>query len=138
MKRIRRLLIAGFLVAGTWATTADAGQHSLGGGIHYLVTVDSIDAEGFDEDSVGYLLSYQFTSGFTSLELDLEYFPERFGGFEDSAWAPQAFLVLGSNLYGALGIGKYYENDDWSEAFYVLRLGLDIPIFESLSIDIGR
>jgi len=117
------------------ATTA--GQHSLGGGIHYLITVDDIDTDEFEDDSIGWLASYQFTSGFTTLELDIEYFPDRFAGFEDEVWAPQAFLVFGSALYAGLGIGRYYEDSNWSDPFYVLRLGLDLPVSKEWSFDIN-
>lgn len=132
---INAVLVIG--MSGWFPIATTAGQHSLGGGIHYLITVDDIDTDEFEDDSIGWLASYQFTSGFTTLELDIEYFPDRFAGFEEEVWAPQAFLVLGSYLYAGLGIGSYYDESDWSDPFYILRFGLDLPMSHTWSFDLN-
>jgi hypothetical protein len=82
-------------------------------------------------------VSYQYTFGFLSLEADLEYFPERYAGFDERTWSPQIFLLLGTRLYAGLGVGTFYTDGDFRDEFFVLRLGLDLPLSRSWSLDVN-
>lgn len=113
------------------------GPHSVGAGLHYWVATNDIDSRDFRDDSYAFIVSYQYTFGFISLEADLEYFPERYAGFDERTWSPQVFLILGTRLYAGLGVGAFYKDGDFRDEFYVLRLGLDLPISPSWSLDVN-
>lgn len=53
-------------------------------------------------------------------------------------YAPAAYLVLGTGLYGALGIGGSYSDGDFSkDPFYALRVGVAIEVLPKLFLDIN-
>jgi hypothetical protein len=118
---------------------ASEGNHRLGGGIHYWRTVDNIDTAGFEKSGFAWLFSYQFVpSGLVKVELDVEFFPEDFGGSDGIVLAPQAFALLGGGIYGGIGIGMFVTESDLSdEPFFILRAGLDMDLFPGLRLDIN-
>lgn len=137
MTGIRVLFLTAILALCLPVCAFATGPHSLGAGIHYWVATDDIDSRDFLEDSYALVVSYQYTFGFFSLEADLEYFPERYAGFDERTWSPQIFLLLGTRLYAGLGVGTFYTDSDFRDEFFVLRLGLDLPISRSWSVDVN-
>lgn len=122
---------------------AAAGEHRLGGGLHYWQTVDDLfDGAGIDEQGVSILLSYQYVPHRTlfRFELDLEYFDDGFGGSTEAAYAPVAYLVVGERLYVAAGVGVTFSSglaDDPSDPFYTMRLGYQFHVLPGLLLDIN-
>lgn len=140
-KCIATCLLA-LLLIGPGVIQGLAAEHRIGGGAHYWRTIDDIDNvdnEEFDEDGLAYLASYQYVPGsFFKLELDLEIFPDGIGGTGDTVLAPQAFALLGSGIYGGLGIGAFYTDSDFGEdPFYVVRAGIDLELLPALRLDIN-
>ena len=87
-------------------------KNRLGVGAHYWRTIDEIESDNFDRDGVSYIATYQRKlMALLKLEADLEFYPKNFGGSSDPAYAPQAYAVVGSGIYGALGIGINYIDD---------------------------
>ncbi|HYN21771.1 MAG TPA: hypothetical protein VE078_12475 [Thermoanaerobaculia bacterium] len=129
------------MLAGLMTTApAFAADHRIGAGIHHWQTVDDLADEGFegidDKGSSG-ILSYQYMpEGIFSLEVDLEYFADGFGGSTEAAISPQAFLLIGHGLYAGAGVGVTYSDGDSSDPFYAARVGFDITILPRLSIDV--
>jgi len=129
------------MLAGLAMTVpAFAADHRIGAGVHHWQTVDDLADEGFegidDEGSSG-ILSYQYMpQGLFSLEVDLEYFADGFGGSTEEAISPQVFLLVGHGLYAGAGVGVTYSDEDTSDPFYAARVGFDISILPRLSIDI--
>lgn len=128
------------------ATPAQAAEKRLGFGVHYWRTVDDIDDDGVDDiedDGVSYLGSYQILpGGLLSFELDVEYFEAGFGGSEDSVISPQAFALIGHGLYAGVGIGVSYasdgfDGDDFSDPFYMARVGFNMELLPKLFLDIN-
>jgi hypothetical protein len=133
------LLIMTACLLITAGTVSADDRHRLGGGVHYWTTLDNIDIKEVDESGVAWLISYQYlpTALFT-FELDLEVFPSGFGGSEETVFAPQVFGLLGSWVYGGLGIGAYYADGELSnDPFFTLRAGVDLEIMPSLHLDIN-
>jgi hypothetical protein len=113
-------------------------ESQLGGGVHYWRAAEDVDVDNIDEDGLSWLITYQADlNNVLTLELDLELFPDDFAGLDDSVLAPQAYLLVGRGLYAGVGIGTYYTDGSFEESFYNLRLGLDIEILTTLSIDLN-
>ncbi|MCE9614357.1 MAG: porin family protein [Lentisphaerae bacterium] len=136
--------LTGLCVLGAvWATSmpamAASSEHWIGGGAHYWTTVDDVDVGNIDEEGIGWFASYQWRPGsLLSFEADVEVLPDHFAGAEDTVYAPQAYLLLGSTLYAGVGIGYYYANDEFSkDPFYVLKAGLNLEILPRIALDLS-
>ena len=61
-----------------------------------------------------------------------------YAGAAQDVWAPQAYLILGKTLYGAVGVGGYYSDGNWADKpFYAFRLGVDLEFFSRLHLDLN-
>jgi hypothetical protein len=123
------------LLAIASAANSPAADHRIGGGINYWVTLEDIelDSKKFDNDGVAYLASYQYWPGLLGLELDLEILPDRFG---ETAFAPEAYILLGRSVYCGLGIGILYSDEDFAEEpFFALRAGLNLELLPGIYAD---
>ncbi|MFP4353243.1 MAG: hypothetical protein ACLFRP_09220 [Puniceicoccaceae bacterium] len=112
-----------------------AGEHRIGAGANYWVTLDDLDVDDIDDSGFSYLVTYQYRDGLWGLELNAEFLPDRFG---ENAWAPEAYLIFGDSIYAAAGIGIVHTDGDFeSSPFYALRAGFDLEIFSGLHLDIS-
>ena len=130
------------LVALGLAGAAGAAEHRFGFGGHYWVALDDFAEElDIDEDGIAPYFTYQFVpAGLFRLELDVEYFPDGFGGATSEAFAPAAYALLEWGLYGGLGVGVTYSDtldSDFSDPFYAARLGWDFQILPRLHVDVN-
>lgn len=131
------------VIACAVSAPAMAGEHLLGGGIHYWRTIDDLAADDFDieEDGQAYVLSYQYRpAGLFSFEIDAEYFEKGFGGSTDAAFSPQAYIVFGHGWYAALGGGVIYSSsfeDEVSDPFYAAKIGWDLVLVPRVHIDVN-
>jgi len=128
MKRFLVVLVLGCLLVCATYGESYCG-HRIGGGLHYLRTLGDIqDVPEFDANSLGFLASYQYTFTLLKIEGDVEWIPD-FGGSDKSLWVPQAWGLIGSMIYGGVGIGIGYIDGDWQDnPFYALRAGVDIGL----------
>lgn len=119
--------------------TAVAGKHRLGLGAHYWKTIDQVDFDEIDEDGIAWLGTYQYwLNDWVSIEGDLEFLPDGFGGATDTVTSPQAYFLVGSGLYAGLGIGTYYTDGDFTgDTFYALRAGINLNVLPSIYVDIN-
>lgn len=117
---------------------ADSSQR-LGLGANYWTMVDNVKLRDIDENGFSYLATYQYQPArFLKLELDAEVFPEHFQGIDGWSCAPEAYIVAGSTLYLAGGIGILYAHDDFADKpFYALRAGLDLEIVPRFFLDLN-
>ncbi len=137
----------GAWILGAILLTAGLGQsiqasdtpNRLGGGANYWVVLEDLDKEDvrdLNEDGLSYFASYQYWPSLLGLELQVEMFPDWIG--KDDAFAPQAYLLLGSTIYAAAGVGILYFDDDWADdPFYALKAGINLELFPSLFLDIA-
>ncbi len=130
-------LLFGIVVAGLICVSPAAragGSSQLGAGVYYWKALEDLDSR-FEENGLSYYASYQYKPGFVGFEADLELQPDR---FDENAYAPQAYLVVGETLYAAAGIGILYTDGDFAdEPFYVFKAGLDLEVLPSLHLDIS-
>lgn len=124
------------------APNVDAAEHRIGVGVHYWTALDDfVDDFDVDEDGLAYLLSYQYRpGGLVSFELDLEYFPDGFGGATDGTLSPQAYVLFGRGLYVGVGIGVSMSDDfqdDVSDLFYAARVGFNLTLLPRVVLDIN-
>ena len=84
-------------------------------------------------------MTYQFKpAALLKLEADLEVFPDGFQGIDGAAYAPEAYLVLGAAIYGAVGVGILHADGDFADdPFYALRAGLDLEIIPQFYLDLN-
>ena len=85
----RRAPLLLMLLAVLLAVPALAADHSIGVGLHHSQTVDDLADDGFEdleEEGTSGIVSYQFLpEGIFTLEADLEYFADGFGGSTEEA-----------------------------------------------------
>jgi hypothetical protein len=126
-----------FLVA-----PAAAIENRLGLGIHSWRPASEVldDPSAEDESDLAAVLSYQLVLFRPlKLEVDVEFFPNGFGGSGEEAWAPQALIVVGDRFYAAVGTALIYSEDfegNLSDTIYIARLGIDLPVFSRLRLDV--
>ncbi|BHH82142.1 hypothetical protein [Desulforhopalus sp. 52FAK] len=116
--------------------SAIAGEHRIGGGANYWLSIDDIEIgdDSFDDDGLGFFGSYQYWTGLFGVQADLEWLPDRFG---ESAIAPQAYLLIGKAIYGGVGIGTTYTDGSFAdEPFFALKAGLNLEVLPGLFWDI--
>ncbi|MBD3180569.1 MAG: hypothetical protein GF417_13885 [Candidatus Latescibacteria bacterium] len=63
--------------------------------------------------------------------------PEGFMASPATSYSPQAYLVVGRRITGAVGIGWYYYEGNWvDQPFYILRVGIEYLLIPEISVDI--
>ena len=141
MKLSWKSWLLGVAVLGTGlcqSLLASESPNRLGAGANYWVTLENLDDEdinNLDENGFSYYASYQYWPSLLGLEAQVELYPDWIG--QDDAYAPQAYLLLGSTLYAGAGAGIMYFNDEWADdPFYALKAGLNLELLPSLYLDI--
>ena len=133
-KTLQVILLIGFITMTT--ASAWAGEHRIGGGANYWISIDDIeiDDKKLDDDGLGFFGSYQYWTGLFGVEADLEFLPDRFG---ESAVSPQAYLLIGKGVYAGIGIGGTYTDGDFvDEPFYALKAGINLELLPGIFADI--
>ena len=141
---VRVLIIAGFLGVLISSSDLSAAEHRLGVGVHYWKTLDNLADDRFgsiEEEGRAWVFSYQYVpAGLFRFEVDLEYADDGFGGSTSSSYSPVGYVLLGSGLYGGIGIGFTSSGglmDDFSDPFYAARLGFEMKLLPGLGVDIN-
>ncbi len=125
------------------AAPASGVENRLGLGVHSWRPASELldDPAAGDESDLAGVLSYQLVLlRPLKLEVDVEFFPNGFGGSGEEAWSPQGLIVVGDRLYAAIGAGWVYSEDlegNLSDVIYIARLGVDFPIFPRLRLDLS-
>ncbi len=130
------LALAAWVACGIEAR-AEGGPHRIGAGVNYWVALDDVD-EAFDDNGLGYVLSYQYKKDLVGLGIDAELLPDRFG---EDTYAPQAYVIVGNAIYAGAGIGWLYhdgegEGEFSDDPFYSFRAGIDLALLGPLHLDI--
>lgn len=132
-------LMAALFSAGCLWTPLEAAGLRLGVGANYWVAFDDIDLDDYDEDGVSLYVSAQFPlAEVSSLELQLERFEKGFGGSDEDVYSPQAFILLGTQLYAAVGVGVYFSDGEFADQpYYAFRAGLNLELLPGLYVDLN-
>lgn len=132
MKKI--LSVAVLMLLVSVVGQAQAAEHRIGVGANYWVAVDDIDVDDVDDDGFSYLASYQYWPGLIGIEADLEILPDKYG---ETAYAPQAFVLIGRAIYGGAGMGIEYRDSDFAEEpFFAFRAGLNLELLPGIWCDV--
>jgi hypothetical protein len=140
---MKKLLVAVAVVVAVGFVGVSSAKaevnHRLGAGINYWIALDDIDVGDVDDNGLSYYVSYQLRpASLLKFELDVEMMPDGFGGSDDTVFAPQAYVLLGSAIYAGLGVGTYYTDGDFSsDPFFGLRAGFDLHILPYIYLDIN-
>ena len=131
-------MILAVCLAATVISVQAGEDNRLGVGAHYWTTVDGIDVDNVDENGFSWMASYQHWSSLLGFEADIEWFQSGFAGENKDVYAPQAYLLVGGTLYGAVGIGAYYSDGSWGDKpFYTFRAGLNFELIPGLYLDVN-
>jgi hypothetical protein len=143
MNRISALALTGLAAFALAAVPARAGEHRIGIGYHYFETVDRIHSpSGVDDKGHSVVFSYQYLpGGLLRFEGDLERYADGYSGSTTTAWAPQAYVLLGRGVYGGVGVGitksDFANGDTWSSPWYAAKVGLDLLLLPKIHLDIN-
>ncbi len=126
------------------ATTASAdSNYTLGVGLHYWDSLDTVVDSEFDFEDSGYslLLAWQWApENLIQFEIDLEYFEDGFAGATGEAFSPMALVLLDLPvLYVGAGVGVTLSDDfsdNVSDPFYLARAGFHIGLLPRLALDL--
>ena len=114
-----------FLLLFCLATAASA-QHRAGLGVNYWRAVKNVKIDDIDKSGMSYLLTYQWKPSLIGVQADFEVLPDYFG---KDAYAPAAYLVVGSFIYAAAGLGMTHLDGGWADdPFLALKVGVDIGL----------
>ncbi|MEZ5332475.1 MAG: hypothetical protein R2991_10585 [Thermoanaerobaculia bacterium] len=139
---MRKHLLLALTVALLLPAAAAAFENQIGFGIHYWTALDDLEDEGFDESGTSIYGAWRLgTPGPLAFEVDLEYFDDSFAGADGSAFSPQVYVLLGGFVYGGVGVGVTFadlpDGSDVSDPFWAARLGLSIPLFVRVRLDLN-
>lgn len=145
----KRLILLVLLAVLCTAGTAEAAENRWGLGVHFWKTVDDLADDigddsfaNIEDDGFAFVVSYQrVPRGLFRFEIDVEVFSEGFGGSEDTAISPIGFILFGGDgLYVGAGVGLTFSGDfidNVSDPYFVGRIGWDLGLLPSLSLDIN-
>lgn len=125
------------------ASPAVAADHRLGLGAHFWKTVEDLADDGFgdiEDEGYSYVVSYQYVpQGIFTLELDLEYSEDGFGGFQEETISPIGMVLVGGDLYAGVGIGVTTDSGfgDASDPFYLARIGWELTLLPGFHVDLN-
>lgn len=132
------LLLCAGLLACTLGARAEDSALRLGAGAHYWTTVKNIDVDNIDKHGFSWVGTVQYWPSWIGIEADVEWLQKGYAGSTKDVWAPQAYLILGKTLYGAVGIGGYYSDGEWAnKPFYAFRIGADLEVLPHVHLDIN-
>ena len=153
MKRYVSLVVLSLLsltllgVAGTQA--AESSQNGLNLGARYHANHSVFTELPYDDGDISYLLGWEMEDEDGYIQLAVDYAPSVTGadpltGIEttDYVITPQLNIGLVDNLIvGGIGILQSYISDDvtgedWTDLYWQLRLGVRMPLGDSLKITI--
>jgi hypothetical protein len=138
---IQVLLTACFIT--TLATFAEAQEQvakvpkQLGIGINYWRLNDRPGR--YEKSGFSYYASYRSLPSFWGYEINLEYYPEDTVFTDsDAVWEPQAFVIIGTEFYGAAGVGwQFGESNLPNSPTYSFKAGYNFDFLSFLKMDIN-
>lgn len=138
MKPIIALLALISLIIAPFAAHPSRAA-TLGVGVNYWQAIDDIELDDFDEDGLSFIFSSQFKlADLTRIEAAFEWFDSGFGGSEKDIYAPQAFLIFGTDIYIGVGAGLYFTDGEFlDDTFYALRAGIDLGLLPFVDLELN-
>ena len=124
----------------TAVPAASAGGFEIGIGANYWYSIDEAKDNSFDRDGLGWMVSSRIPlAKFLAIGLEVEQTPDNFMFLDEKLYMPAAYVILGRGVYVGLGAGTYYyDSEFYSDVWYALRAGLEVPILtDSLKLDIN-
>ena len=139
LKKCLTLSLVAVAVFGLVRSAAAEMDHRIGVGVHYWKKLGDIELDAIEEDGLGWMITYQLRpESLLKFEFDLEQLPESFGGLDKEVYAPQAYVLIGGTIYGAVGAGVYWSDGEFADnPFYAFRVGLDFALLPFLYADLN-
>lgn len=134
MKKVALIvcMVAGFALASAHA------ESTLGLGLRTFRTVDSLPGQFHRSGIGGYANWRSQWTDLVSGQFELALYEDGFAGTTEEALAPQAFLLLGRDLYAGAGVGILFADGDFADSpFLTLRAGYQIALANWISLDLN-
>ncbi len=127
-RKLFAVIAAFVLLAGVSSVLADGFE--IGVGANYWYSIEEVEDQAFDRDGLGWMITSRVPlAKYLAIGLEIEQTPENFAFLEDKLYMPAAYAILGRGIYIGLGVGTYYyDGDFYSDVWYALRAGLEVPI----------
>lgn len=130
---------------------AEAGEHSLGLGVHFWKTVDEIaddgDFSGIEDDGSAFVASYRYKpGGLIFFQIDFDYYPDGYGGYSGNTYTPMVFVGVGRTWYVAAGIAYTHtdkvlhigdEEFSSGDSYFLGRIGWNLELLPRVALDLN-
>lgn len=150
------VIVSAVLLMLCYINPVFSSEHSLGIGGHYFKTLEEISddlnddyADAFHKDGIGLNLSYKYKPSIIyGFLCELQFFPDGYY-FSESAISSRILFLMGSTVYVGAGIAWNYlstepafedlggNSGEWTDAYYLVRAGFELPIVPRLKLDIN-
>jgi hypothetical protein len=143
---MKRFILAAAVTSAVLGSTLIAPREasalvgsSLGIGLHYLRNLGELETDDgdfeFDENSFGFIGSYQFGMPLITIEANVEYVID-YLGTDESLIEPSIYAVTSGLIYFGVGAGIGHIDGEWQDdPFYALRGGVNFGL-GGLSLDV--
>lgn len=126
-KALATILLTAF--AALTVPAVHAGGFEIGVGANYWHSMKDAVSDSFDRDGLGWMATSKIMFNGWGIGLELEESPDNFVALEEPVYYPAAYVIVGGNIYAALGIGTYYYDGDFiDDTWYSFRVGLETPV----------
>lgn len=134
---MKKILFAVTALLGLAVATATA-ESSLGLGVRGFRTVDNVPNR-FQKTGLGATVSWRAElNDLVAAQFELDHYEDGYAGASKDVLAPQAFLLVGGELYAGAGVGILYSANDFADKpFLALRLGYLVRLGDRLSLDLN-
>ncbi len=134
---MKRMLLSAVVCVALFAIGARA-ESSLGLGARVFRTVDSLPHQ-YTEMGMGASVNWRarWTDLFSG-QLEMTLYEDGFAGAPQEVVAPQAFVLVGHDIYAGFGAGLLFADGDLADKpFLALRAGIQWPWGKSLTVDLN-
>lgn len=134
---MKKILVAVCVLFGLNAAAVRADS-SLGLGVRVFRATDDLPHQ-FSETGLGGSISWRtYWTDLVGGQVEMDLYDDGYAGAPQEVVSPQAFLLVGREIYGGVGAGMLFSDGDFSDSpFLVLRAGYQKALEDWVSLDLN-